>query len=98
MDIQVSSEQGGFAYILIAESLSPVPISLVDIHAALELSPSSAAILSQAGLLSTPTATLAYTPNQVPPGSLAFVQALVAEFGPAGTFIGFTNSVETQIP
>ncbi|MHC4377721.1 MAG: IPT/TIG domain-containing protein [Planctomycetota bacterium] len=98
VELQVASKQGGLAYLLVADSPSPIPLPFTGIHGALGLDPSSVSILVTGGLQITPTAFLPFGPGLLPQGIAPAIQALAIEAGAQGIFYSFTNVETVVIP
>jgi hypothetical protein len=95
---QVQSQQSGFAIALLSAALSPLPLTLPDIHAGFALDFATSFNLGSGGLLVTPTVQINFPPLSVPPGTTLQAQALALEFGPLGTWYSFTNTVPVLLP
>ena len=95
---QVQSQQSGFAIALLSAALSPLPLTLPDIHAGFALDFATSFNVGSGGLLVTPTVQVKFPPLSVPPGTTLQAQALALEFGPLGTWYSFTNTVPVLLP
>jgi hypothetical protein len=95
---QVQSQQSGFAIALLSAALSPLPLTLPDIHAGFALDFATSFNVGSGGLLVTPTVQVNFPPLSVPPGTTLQAQALALEFGPLGTWYSFTNTVPVLLP
>ena len=98
VDLTVQAEQGGTAYLLIANSISQTPIEIPGVHGAFRLDPLTYTILGIQPLQSTPTLQVAIPAGVLPPGTITALQGLAVEFGPQGNFAGFTQPVPVTIP